>query len=208
MSVTNRLASSLNRRDEEPNTELAKEIAAAGNTAAVKELIENLHHKNKAVQSDSIKVIYEIGKLNPGLFTGYVKELVALLDTKNNRLQWGVMTAIDHITNDVPKAVYAALSKIISTADQGSVITNDHCVSILVKLSAIENCQEVTLALLNERLLKSPVNQLPMYAEQALPVIDEKNKEGFIKTLIARLGDVEKESKRLRIEKVIKKLGK
>lgn len=43
-------------------------------------------------------------------------------------------------------------------------------------------------------------------AENALPVIDQKNKAVFIKTLTARLNEIEKETKRTWVEKVIKKL--
>jgi hypothetical protein len=45
-----------------------------------------------------------------------------------------------------------------------------------------------------------------MYAEQAVPVITTKRKAAFIKTLTARLDDIEKESKRKRVEKVIRTL--
>ena len=42
MTVIPKLASSLNRRDEVPNIELAKEIVKKGDKKAVKELVENL----------------------------------------------------------------------------------------------------------------------------------------------------------------------
>jgi hypothetical protein len=47
-----------------------------------------------------------------------------------------------------------------------------------------------------------------MYAENALPVIDAGLKDKFVKTLSGRLDEIEKESKRKRVEKVIKKLSK
>lgn len=47
-----------------------------------------------------------------------------------------------------------------------------------------------------------------MYAENALPIINEQNKAVFKATLTKRIGEVDKESKRKRIEKVLKKLGK
>jgi hypothetical protein len=56
-------------------------------------------------------------------------------------------------------------------------------------------------------MLTCPPNQLPMYAEQALPVINNDNKAKFIKVLETRLPDVDKESKKLRIRKVLKKLS-
>jgi hypothetical protein len=207
MTILNKLATAVNRRDEVPNQELAKEIAKANNKKAVAELVENLNNKSKDIQNDCIKVIYEIGVLKPGLIAGYVTELLALLTNKNNRLQWGGMIALDIITPENPAAMYKALPKIIDAADKGSVITNDHCVGILIKLCAVKKYAADAFVLLNERLIKCPTNQLPMYAENALSVINETNKATFIKTLQSRLTDIEKDTKRIRVEKVIKKLS-
>ena len=208
MTVINKLATSLNRRDEVPNQELAKQIANNNDKKAVSELVENLNNKNKGIQSDCIKVIYEIGMLKPKLIADFTNELVTLLDNKNNRLQWGAMTALNAITNENPKTIYSARTKIIAVADKGSVITNDHCVGILIKLCGIKEYAEDAFLLLNERLINSPTNQLPMYAENALPIITDKNKAMFINTLTSRLGEIEKDTKRLRVEKVIKKVNK
>lgn len=208
MSILPKLASSLNRRDEVPNQELAKQIAKTSNAKAVAELVENLNNKNKDIQYDCIKVIYEIGMLKPGMIAGYVTEMLALLTHKNNRMQWGGMIALDMITPENPAAIYKALPKIIDAADKGSVITNDHCVGILINLCAVKKYAADAFDLLNERLKKCPANQLPMYAERSLPIICETNKAAFIKTLQLRLADIEKEPKRIRVEKVIKKLTK
>jgi len=175
---------------------------------AVKELVENLNNKDKNIQSDCIKVIYEIGVLKPKLVIDFSKDLISLLESKNNRLQWGAMTALNSITDEIPKEIYKALEKIIAAADKGSVITNDHCVGILIKLCSKNEYSEDAFVLLNGRLKRSPTNQLPMYAENALPIINQKNKAQFIKTLSARIGEIEKDSKRKRIEKVIKKINK
>ena len=207
-STIEKLATSLNRRDEIPNQELAKEIAASNDKKAVKELIENLQNKNKEIQSDCIKVLYEIGALKPQLVSGYADEFILLLENKNNRLQWGAMIALNAIANENPEKVYAALSGIIDAADKGTVITNDHCVAILIKLYAIKKYEDDAFSLLNERLKISPTNQLPMYAENAFPFIKQKNKSVFIKTLTSRLSEIEKDTKKKRLEEVIKKLNK
>lgn len=204
MSVIPQLASSLHRRDEAPNEELAKAIAAKNDKKAVQELIENLN--NKDIQNDCIKVLYETGERNPALIAPYAHEFLALLNHKNNRLQWGAMTALNSITLENPELIYASLPKIIAAADKGSVITKDNAVNILIKLCSVKNYAGSAFDLLNEQLLNSPANQVPMYAEKAMPVINEKNKNKFITTLNARLADIDKDSKRKRIEKVIKKL--
>jgi len=194
MTVIDKLATSLNRRDEVPNQELAKQIANSNDKKAVKELFDHLSNKNKGIQSDCIKVIYETGALKPKLVVEFSKELITLLDTKNNRLQWGAMIALNTITNENPKEIYKALGKIIEVADKGSVITNDHCVGILIKLCATKKYAEHAFALLNERLKTSPANQLPMYSENSLPINKHKKKTKFIKNIKARLTCIDKKN--------------
>lgn len=209
MSIISKLASALDRRDEVPNKELAKQIATKKDKKSVQELINNLNNKSKDIQNDCIKVLYEIGEINPALVVSYTKEFIALLDHKNNRLQWGAMTAINTITLENPKLVFASISKIVAAADKGSVITKDYAVNILIKLCSVKQFADNAFALLNEQLLQSPTNQLPMYAEKAIPIINDSNKKIFIKTLTSRLDDIEKDTKRKRVEKVIKKfIGK
>ncbi|MDF2189951.1 hypothetical protein [Paraflavitalea sp. CAU 1676] len=207
MSVLDKLASVLGRRDEVPNQELAHAIVKKNDAKAVKELVDNLHHKNKDIQSDCIKVLYEIGEHKPALIAAYAPQFIALLGHKNNRLQWGAMTALSAITLENPKEIYAALPAILEAADKRSVITKDHAVNILINLYSVKKYQDDAFPLLIELLVSSPVNQLPMYAEKAMPVILDKNKALFIKTLQSRLDDIDKDTKRKRVEKVIKKLS-
>jgi len=117
------------------------------------------------------------------------------------------MTALNSITLENPKAIYASLPGIVAAANKGSVITKDHAVNILIKLCSLKQYADHAFSLLNEQLVSSPANQLPMYAEKALPIITGKNKALFIATLTSRLTDIDKDTKRKRIEKVIKKLS-
>lgn len=207
MTVLNQLATALQRRDEEPNIELAQQIAAKNDAAAIKELADNLANKSKDIQNDCIKVLYEAGAIKPALLKPHIKQFVALLQSKNNRMQWGAMTALSAVVPADPKAIYAALPAILDAADKGSVITKDHAVHILVKLSAEKTYATEAFTLLVAQLQNALPNQLPMYAELALPLVNEKNKASFIKALRSRLDEMEKESKRKRLEKVIRKAG-
>jgi hypothetical protein len=208
MTVIDKLATSLGRRDEVPNQQLAKEIADSKDTNAVKELVDNLKNKSKDIQHDCIKALYEIGVLDPKLISGYYAELSQLLDSKNNRLQWGGMTALKTIVSEKPDVIFENLSKLVDVAEKGTVITKDNLMAILIKLCSIAKYSEDAFSLFNEQLMKSLPNQLPMYAENALPIITDKNKPLFIKTLASRLVDIEKDTKKARVEKVIKKLNK
>lgn len=207
MTIIDKLASSLNRKDEGPNQELAKYIADRDDKGAVIELVDNLHNNDKNIQSDCIKVLYEIGDLRPSLIAEYSKEFVTLLDHGNNRLVWGAMTALNAITLENPEVIYLSLEKIVDITYKGSVITKDHGVNILIKLCSIKPYADHAFTLLIEQLKKCPTNQLPMYAENAISIVNDKNKSLFIKTLSSRLGDIEKDTKRKRVEKLIKKLS-
>ena len=201
------LASSLGRRDEGPNVELAQRIVKTEDKSAVKELVENLSNNKSDVQADCIKVLYEVGDRKPKLISGFVKQFLALLGSKNNRLVWGAMTALDSITLEQPAAIVDNLARITEIADEGSVITRDHSVSILTKLASIKKYEAKAVPLLVEQLEKCPDNQLPMYAEGLPPIVNDANRGIFMKTLGSRLGGIEKESKRKRVEKVMKQIS-
>jgi len=59
MPVLSRIACLQNRRDEVPNQELARELAAAENTDGVKEIAENLFNRDKNIQGDCTNTLYE-----------------------------------------------------------------------------------------------------------------------------------------------------
>lgn len=207
MTVLNKLASVNNIRNTGPNKKLAHELVESKDSKAIHELIVNLKNKNKNIQSDCIKVLYEIGEQNPQLIAAYDAEFLELLYHKNNRLVWGAMTALDCIAAINPKGIYKHLNTILDITNKGSVITKDHGVGILTKLSKEKVYADATLVLLLDVMKTAATNQLPKYAEDALPVITEKHKKDYIKILTGRLDDFEKETKKNRLLKVIKKLS-
>ena len=186
MSILTQLATSLNRRDEVPNQALAKKIAGRRNVAAVRELVDNLANRDKNIQSDCIKVLYEIGERDPQLIAPYCAVFGDLLDSPNNRLVWGAMTALDQIALAAPHSVFALLSKVRATANAGSVITRDHAVGIFTRLGALPPYAEACFPLLIEQLRTCPNNQLPHYAELSLAVATDPRKAALHKATSQR----------------------
>ncbi|HAS44995.1 MAG TPA: hypothetical protein DCS93_31225 [Microscillaceae bacterium] len=206
VNVLDKLASALGQRDEAPNIALAEAIATTEDQEAIAALVGGLQQK-KATANDCIKVLYEIGERKPALIVDYLEDFKALLFHKNNRLQWGAMTALYWISKAKPDKVYAHLVQIMEAADKGSVITRDYAINILIELASCAPYANDAQDLLLEQFRQSPVNQLPMYAERALPIITEAYRTRFAEVLIQRLNDVEKASKRKRLEKVLKHLN-
>jgi len=120
----------------------------------VKDLVGLLSHQDKDVQSDSIKVLYEIAELRPSLVEAHCDILARLLASENNRLVWGAMTALDALTETSPRGVHAHLEAILKASRDGSVITRDHAVGILIKLAARGDHAEECIPLLLEELRK------------------------------------------------------
>ncbi len=207
MTVLNRLASALGRRDEVPNQRLAEETAKTNNRAAVKELVENLSNKKRDIQNDCIKVLYEVGERKPQMIAAYAGDFGNLLESKNNRLAWGAMTALDTVVELNPGEVYELLPKVKAAMKVGSVISRDHGVSILTKLSGHEEYAGRCLPLLLEQLKASPDNQFPMYAEMSVHVINDTNKDDFLRIFKSRTPRLSKDSQKKRMEKLVRKLG-
>ncbi len=208
--VMARLAHALGRRDEVPNVELAEALALRPDGAAVQVLVDHLADKNAAIRSDCIKVLYELGERKPAQIAPHVEVFLTLLAAKDNRLQWGAMTALSAIAmGQLQHEILARhVDRFVDAADQGSVITRDRAVLTLAALAANAKHSKRALPLLFDQVLRSPVNQLPMYAEATLPVIGKKDRARFVEILEVRMSEALPPAKRKRLENVLKKLAK
>ncbi|MBE9511695.1 MAG: hypothetical protein IMY71_12530 [Bacteroidetes bacterium] len=208
MAIIDLLASSQGLRGNEANIALAKEIASSGNKSAIKELVENLQNKDKKIQGDCIKTLYETGYLKPDLIAEYYNDFLQLLTSKNNYLVWSGMIAIAVITDLKPKEIFASLDLIMQIVNNGSVITIDNGVEILAKLNKFKEYFNTTDPLLMEQLWKCPIKQLPMYAEKSLISINKRNKETYQNIIGKRKDECEKDSQIKRLKKVLKRIDK
>ena len=188
MSILNKLASVLERSDEVPNQLLAKEIATSGDKTAVQELVDNLANKNKDIQSDCIKVLYEIGAIKPELIAGYVNPFVKLLTSRNNRLVWGAMTALGAIATVDTAAITKHVDTIIQATDKGSVITQDWGIRVLATLSTKDKtAAKHIFPFLLQFLEKCPAKDMPRHAESIAPALNASNRDAILAILRVRL---------------------
>ncbi len=206
--VIAQLASSLGRRDEVPNQELAGKIVESKDKQAVKVLVELLKEKKKPLQNDAIKTLYEVGGRDPQLIAPYFDDFMELLDHKNNRLQWGGMTAINTIAELTMEAIHKNLVLLVELGETGSVIKKDQLVKILVKLAQMSKYYEESKTQLFLQLQNCPPNQFPKYAEEVFTVVNKEDNSRFATILEKRLEALEKESSKKRIYKLLNKLNK
>lgn len=189
-----------------PNQALAKELAATADKAGIKEIVYNLNNDNPSIQGDCIKVLYEIGYIQPELIADYVDDFLKLLTSKNNRLIWGGMIALSTVAVLKADKIFNNLSLMEETMEKGSVITIDAGVKALAAAaSKNDNYRKEILPFLFNHLKTCRAKDVPQHCESTLIAVDSLNAKEFIDLLKARLPEMTPTQAK-RIQKVILKV--
>ena len=204
MSVLYKITFLQNRRDELPNQELAQALAQSRNQADIREFAENLWNKEPAVQSDCLKVVYELGYLAPELIADYVDDFLKLLKHRNNRMVWGGMIALSTVADLKAAEIFPHVNEIVQVMEKGSVITMDNGIkSLALVASQKDEYRTVIFPYLLDHLKTCRPKEVPQHAEKSLPAVTPGNKSDFVHVLEKRLEDMTA-SQAARLKKIIK----
>jgi hypothetical protein len=190
MSALDRIAHLQNRRDEVPNQELARERAERKDREGIREIAENLWNKDKNIQADCVKVLYEIGYIDPSLIAGFAEDFLKLLRSRNNRLVWGGMIALSTVAELRADLIHIHLEEILKAMDAGSVITVDNAVKALALAASKDANRELIFPRLLEHLRTCRPKDVAQHAEKSLPAVGASNKDEFIAVLEKRMEDL------------------
>jgi hypothetical protein len=205
MSILTQLASALGRRDDVPNQELARRLAEARDTDSIAELAANLQNRDPVIQSDCIKVLYEIGYLAPDLLAPFAADYLKLLRSKNNRLVWGGMIALSTVATLCADELYPRTADIQKAVDRGSVITIDAGVLTLSRIAAVmPDYNQAIFPYLLSHLRTCRPKDTAQRAEKVLTAVNADNKSEFIAAVESRLEDASG-SQLARLKRIIKK---
>jgi hypothetical protein len=208
MAVIDRVASKLGRNDEVPNQELARDLAARGATDEIAEIAAHLWDRDAAVRSDCIKVLDEIGSLNPALIAPYAEDFVRLLGDKQNRLVWGGMTALASIATITADTLYPHVAEIQAAMARGSVITVDQGVKTLAGIAAGSPERNAALfPLLLAHLETCRSKEVPQHAESTLVAVDATNRDAFVDVMHRRLPELTP-PQAARIKRLVRRLNR
>ena len=185
--VLSKIAYFQNVRGEVPNQELARQLAQARDSAGIQEIAAHLWDKNKNIQSDCLKVLYEIGYLSPDLIADYAGDFLTLLHSKNNRLVWGAMIGLAAVAGLRPDAVWTQVDSVMQIVEAGSVITMLWGVRALAKVAATNPERRGRIFPFLLRLLETCIpRDVPTHAESMLPAVNESVKAEFLSVLDRR----------------------
>lgn len=208
MTVLIHLASSLARKDERPNIQLAHELAQNQDIEGIQEIIENLRNKDKKIKSDCLKVAYEIGRTNPELISDYAQIFIDLLKSADNRMVWGSMQVLSTLAFDSSQTLLKNLPAITTAIKKGSVITVDKGILTLAKLASISHeTNEHIFPYLLKHLRTCRTKEVPQHAESILLAVNEQNSVQFLEVITDRVSCMTKPQAR-RIHRLVHQVQK
>ncbi|MBP1757339.1 MAG: hypothetical protein H6Q62_195 [Firmicutes bacterium] len=186
MSVLERIACQQNRKDDVPNQELARDLATRQDLAGIREIANNLFNRDQNIQSDCIKVLYEIGYLDPGLIENHFGDFLKLLHSGNNRLNWGAMLALSTIASLKADEIFSSIDLIFQTMQSGSVITIDNSVKVLAAVAAHRSDYNKSIfPYLLEHLKTCRPKEVAQHAESIMVAVraHRENRSDYLDTL-------------------------
>lgn len=195
-----------NRDDDELNIKLAEKIVRLNDITGIQEIVRGLDDKEKQINNDCIKVLYEVGYRSPEMIVPYIDVFLEKIKSKNNRIVWGSCIALSLIADRTCDKIMKQLNDIKRVYETGSVITTDYCISIFagVVKGNSKYAKEV-LPILISHLGSCRPKEVAQHAERAIICINQSNKKKFCDVLNKRLDSLA-DSQKKRVNKVLRRI--
>jgi hypothetical protein len=187
MSAIQKIAYYQGCRDEVPNQMLARELAQKRDLDGIREIADHLHDQEKNIRSDCLKVLYEIGYIEPSLIADYWLDFTALLPSKDNRMVWGAMIALAQIVDLRSHEIGKHMDEIIQVTGIGTVITKVWGIRVLAGIAADSKLSKPKVMPFMFNELRSCIpRDVPTHAASMLKAIGKDEREEFLSILEAR----------------------
>lgn len=206
MTVYDQLSSRIGQRGEQADIDLAIKLSQKPDPEAVTDLVKGLKSKDRALQSDCVKALYELGYRDPAQIAPYAREFLELLHSRNNRLVWGGMIALSTIADQTADILYLELERILHAFVNGGTITKDAGVSVLAGIaSSSPQYQQAILPFLTNHLETCRPHSLAQHAERAASAFNGPQASQLLAILNNRLPDLSPTQAK-RVERLIKQV--
>lgn len=204
--ISKYFARALGHADQQPNIDLANRLANNGSKDDVIILLVFFTSGTFAQQSDAIKVLLELAKLNPSLVAPHLQILIDNLPNANNRMIWGILQVINALVDARPEIIMKNLELILSSVDRSSVIAKDNLMAILSNLNGNKRFTKILTPVILQRLSHALPNQFLTYAELVASTIGEENRPALKEIILERQKSISSSAKLKRLEKLLKQL--
>ena len=206
MPALNKIAYYQERRDEVPNQQLAHALSSAKDRKGIREIAAGLWNKNRSIRSDCLKVLYEIGYLDPGLIADYVDDFLKLLADKENRMVWGSMIALATIADRRPKEIWQHIEDVKRATKQGTLITLVWGVRTMAGVAAANaKYRKALFPVLLGHVRTCIPRDVPTHAESMLCAVSKNNRKDLLSVLERRRKELSP-SQTTRLRRVIRRV--
>jgi len=206
MSALRKIAYYQDRRDEGPNQKLARALAKTRDRGGIREIAGGLWDKNKSIRSDCLKVLYEIGYIDPGLIASYVDDFLKLLLDRENRMVWGSMIALATIADRRPKEIWNHIEEVKRATKKGTVITVVWGVRTMAGVAATDaRYRKALFPVLLGHVRTCIPRDVPTHAESMLGAVTRSTQREFLDVLESRHKELSP-SQTARLKKVIRRI--
>jgi hypothetical protein len=206
MTALEKISFFLNQRNEIPNQKLARTLAAARDRKGIREIADNLWHANQNVRSDCLKVLYEIGYIDPSLIAGYSDKFLRLLNDKENRMIWGAMIALATVAPLCPHEIWTNIDDVIRTVNGGTLITVVWGIKALASVASSDPRYEKKIFPVLLGTLRTCIpRDIPTHAESIVRALRQDNRKDFL-ALLERRGKELTTSQASRLKRILKKM--
>ncbi len=204
MSVLSRLASAQDRKDEEPNKALGRELVETRDVEGIREVAENLWNEDRRIRIDCLSVLEQIGLLEPALIEDYVADFIELVLSEDNRLVWAAMINLALIADRKPQEIFERYDELVRVIEKGSVITKDNGIKILARVvSTSAEYNKAIVPYLMEQLRTCRAKSVPQYAESIQVAVNAEDQEEYVSILNERMDELSAAQQR-RVDKLLK----
>jgi len=206
MSAIQKIAYYQGIRSEVPNQVLARELFNTRDVSGIQEIVNGLDQKEQSVCSDCLKVLYEIGYLDPTLIAPHVNRFLTLVNSKDNRMVWGAFIALATVASLKSDEISIQIPTLIEVFNKGSVITVVWGMRLFASLAAASSHHARILIPIMLHTLKTCLpRDIPTHAESMLPCISLDERDLVLEVLRSRFPQMSP-AQAARCKKVVRKI--
>jgi hypothetical protein len=205
-----KIASSLGRSDDEPNVALAELLVKRKDAEGIREIAAEITggvgEEDRAVASDCIKVLYEVGYRDPELILPHTELFLKCLKSRNGRLVWGACIALAQIADRAAGLLYDNLDAVMRAYETGGVIAVDNCVSIFAGIAKADaRYEKKVFPIILGHLKSCRPKEVAQHAERASSCVNAKNAPIFKAVLMGRYESLPEPQKK-RVDKLLRNI--
>lgn len=206
MAILQKSSGALNKKGNKTDEQIAQELIDNNDVNGIEEIAKNLYNGDGEICTDSLNILYLIGKQKPELVEIYIFEFIKLVQLNNEKLIYKSLLALSTLIHHKTQEIYENCISILDAIETGDDETVDVAIEIISVLATKDNKYNMALfPYLVNHLRTSSNEHFTQFAEHILQAATPENKQIFTGVLMERQNELHGKDKK-RIDEILKEL--